>query len=168
MGRSESAFAELARRALSFSALSARKNRSSGDSSRVSLSMRALFTGVGLSESVGGGEGSGLKGLVRGMMPGESGTDFAMKLGIGSEEGAGEAWKVAPAKAATEGILAEAELGGGVLRAPFMVPGEAVWFLDRFLLPPRCFDCVFGYTEESVLGVGLGGLNLRGVSGPDA
>lgn len=157
------AFAELARRALSFSALSARKKKSSGDSSRVSLSTPDLFTGVGLSESVGGGEGSGLKSLPGGATPGESGTDFAMKLGIGSEEGAGEAWNVAPAKAATDGPLAETAVGGGVLRAPFMGPGEAVWFLDLFLLPLRCLGWEFGCREESVVVVGLGGLNLRGV-----
>jgi hypothetical protein len=112
--------AELARRALSFSARSARKKRSSGDSSRAMSETRGRCFGVGASESVGGGEGSWLARPVP-LSPGES-RALARKLGIGRDEGAGEAWKVAPAKAAPADFVA-ADCGG-VVRPGFVGAGE--------------------------------------------
>jgi hypothetical protein len=67
--------------------------------------------GVGTSESVAGGDGWG-------MMPlgfrtiGDSLDDFR-KLGIGRSEGAGEAWKVAPANAAPEVAFDVGDVRGG-------------------------------------------------------
>jgi hypothetical protein len=151
-------FAELARRAFSFSARSARKKISSGDSSREGSAALDLGAGVGISESVGGEDGSWLTGCLEPAAPGESGVDLAIKLGIGSEEGAGEAWNVAPAKAAIEGALADMDMGGGGVCLPeFAGIGEAVVFLERCLLPVR--DLAF---EP---GCSVDGLDLRGVLG---
>jgi hypothetical protein len=134
--------AELARRAVpDFSARWALKKNSKGDSS-----LRGTGSG-GLprpssSESVVGGEGSWLGPVVDGFFwLGESGAELvlARKLGIGSAEGAGEWWKVAPANA---GIW----LGGkdGLWRSlltlfPLARPGDAAPFLLRPLC--ECFRC---------------------------
>lgn len=83
------ALTEFARWVRAFSALSARKKNSSGDSS-----FRDTCGGVvASSESVDGGESScpGAGGPVAGFTPGESLWDRAKKLGIGRAEGAGEA-----------------------------------------------------------------------------
>ena len=83
------ALAELVLRALSFSALSARKSKSRGDSSLAVCEMVAGCS-VGVSESLVGGEGSWLT-FPEFLKPGESVPDLERKLGIGREDGAGEA-----------------------------------------------------------------------------
>lgn len=101
---------ELALRARSFSARCARKKISSGDSCREISGSTKRLLGVGAaSVSVAGGDGSRLPRLVSFKL-GES-KPLAKKLGIGSDEGAGEAWKVAPAKAAAAAVAVTA-LGG--------------------------------------------------------
>jgi hypothetical protein len=117
-------FAELARRAFSFSALSARKKTSSGESSLGAREPEARVIGVGASESVAGGEGSSLSTRARGRRAGDSATARAKKLGIGSEEGAGEAWNVAPANAEDASDLIAATGSGGVFLPNLAGPGE--------------------------------------------
>lgn len=87
-----SVFAELARRTRAFSALSARKKNSRGDSS---LRRTGSSTGLHSSESVREGES-------RALTPGESPLGRPKKLGTGSAEGAGDAWNVEPAKMGAE------------------------------------------------------------------
>src|SRR5437870_510556 len=60
-GAVASALAELARRAFSLSARSARKNMSRGDSSRATLEADGVWAGVGISASDAGGDGSWLR-----------------------------------------------------------------------------------------------------------
>ena len=62
------------------------------------LDAEVVRRGVGSSVSVAGGEGCWV-GYVDGRGPGDSFDDFVKKLGIGNADGAGDAWKVAPAKA---------------------------------------------------------------------
>ena len=102
--------AELVLRALSFSARSARKRISKGDSARAACDTVAGCR-VGVSESLVGGEGSWLT-LPESLNPGESVPDLERKLGIGSDEGAGDAWNVAPANAVDVGCFAAAVCGG--------------------------------------------------------
>jgi len=149
-----SAFAELARRAFSFSARSARKNMSSGDSSRATLGAGDGWAGVGISASEAGGDGSWLSpppscGI------GESVLSLAKKLGMGSDEGAGEAWKVAPAKTEAEVGLGPA-VCGGERRPVFAGPGEVETFFGRGLLRFFLFDLEGG---------GLPGADFCGVAG---
>lgn len=70
--------------------------KSKGDS--VARGAEAEY-GAGASLSVFGGEYRGSLGG-RAFLAGDSLDDLEMKLGIGSADGAGDAWKVAPAKAA--------------------------------------------------------------------
>ena len=51
---------------------------------------------------------------------------------MGSAEGAGEAWKVEPAKAVEDATFTEGRLLGGVVFRPV---GEVAMFLPRALLP---------------------------------
>lgn len=92
---------ELARRVRAFSARSALKKNSRGDSSFRRGGAGGLAESFS-SESVVGGEGSWL-GPVRGRfwLGDVSGADvvLAKKLGMGKADGAGEWWNVAPAKA---------------------------------------------------------------------
>jgi hypothetical protein len=81
--------AELALRARSFSARSARKKMSRGDSCRVTSADRRRRCGVGASESVAGGDGSRLAWSVS-CTEGES-RALERKLGMGRDEGAGDA-----------------------------------------------------------------------------
>jgi hypothetical protein len=151
--------AELERRARSFSARSARKKKSRGDSSLAGLDSDDICCGVGGSESVGGGEGSWLR-RPESRRPGES-IALARKLGMGSDEGAGEAWKVAPAKAAAAGGLA-APMFGGVLRPFFTGPGDVATGLDRGLLPVRALFLEWTGCDP---GAGLFEADFRGVYG---
>jgi len=129
--------AELALRARSFSALSARKKISRGDSCRVLSVDRRRCCGVGAaSESVAGGDGSRLARSVS-CTEGES-RALDRKLGMGRESGAGDAWNVAPAKAAAAiGLIAV--VCGGVVRPCFAGPGDDTCFA-RPLFPFRAFD----------------------------
>lgn len=125
--------AELALRARSFSARSARKKKSSGDSSRTMSVGRRQRWGVGASESVTGGDGS----LPMGPLSGTAGESSALarKLGIGRDDGAGDAWKVAPAKAGAIALGANI-VCGGVVRPCFAGPGDVTCFA-RSLTPFR-------------------------------
>lgn len=146
--------AELARRFLSFSARSARKRRSRGDSSRgggilappvgkrgfrppaddALVPFVAVADGNSVSEA--GGDGCWLRPLAGRALgvPGEF--VFVKKLGSGREDGAGEAWNVAPAKAETA-AAAPVSLGpavwGGV-RRPDLAGGDVGLLLGWFLL----------------------------------
>jgi hypothetical protein len=84
--------------------------KSRGDSCGLAVDVGRY--GVGTSVSVAGGEGS-CKISFASLEIGESLLALARKLGIGNAEGAGEAWKVAPAKAAAEPDFEEAERCGG-------------------------------------------------------
>jgi len=129
--------AELARRARSFSALSARKKMSRGDSCLLPSPDSKRCCGVGAaSESVAGGEGSRVVWSVS-CTEGES-KALDKKLGIGSEDGAGDAWNVAPAKAAAA-IGFEFVVCGGVVRPCLAGPGDETC-LARPLFPFRVLD----------------------------
>lgn len=132
-GFADNTFAELARRALSFSARSARKNTSKGDSSLVILPRAGRCCGVGASESVAGGEGSSFVRSVA-LIPGES-RALAKKLGMGNEEGAGEAWNVAPANAVA--VVLDIPLWGGVVLPPLNGPGDGAACFGRDLFADR-------------------------------
>jgi hypothetical protein len=67
--------------------------------------------GVGASESVAGGDGWGTTPLGFRTM-GDSLLDL-MKLGMGRSEGAGEAWKVAPANGVLEIAFDAGDVRGG-------------------------------------------------------
>jgi hypothetical protein len=70
------------------------------------------------------------------LRPGES-RALARKLGIGNDEGAGDAWNVAPAKAAP--TVFEAADCGGVVRPGLIGPGDAEPCFCRDLFPERAF-----------------------------
>jgi hypothetical protein len=101
--------------------------------------------GVGSSGSVAGGEGCCCIGSVAGRGAGDSLDDFVKKLGMGSAEGAGEAWKVAPAKAMLGFVVdIEAARWGVLCCASAAASGELeglglLLVLDRDLLV-----CEFG------------------------
>lgn len=133
---------ELARRVRAFSARSALKKNSNGDSS-----FRGGAGGLAeplSSESVVGGDGSWLGPVEGRFWLGDVwGADVvrAKKLGMGKADGAGEWWKVAPAKAGpcaggNEGLCRSLELTW--LLAPL---GEDAPFLLRALweVRLRCF-----------------------------
>lgn len=82
------------------------------------------------------------------------------KLGIGSEPGAGEAWKLAPAKAA-EPVLLFAECGG-VRRPGLAGPGEVETWAGRADLL-LCFADLGWVVWEP--GAGLAFLDFMGVVG---
>lgn len=86
---------ELALRVRAFSARSARKKNSRGDSS-----VRGTDVGLGglASSDSTDGEERPCSGLDVTFGLGESTSALLKKLGIGSAEGAGDAWKVEPAK----------------------------------------------------------------------
>jgi hypothetical protein len=86
---------------------------------------------------------------------------LARKLGMGREDGAGEAWKVAPANAVAEPGLLGA-VPGGVFPSCFAGPGDVETFFDRDLLPVLGFDFVFTGWE---LGAGLFDADFCGVKG---
>ncbi len=153
--------AELALRARSFSARSARKKKSSGDSSRAISVGKRRWWGVGASESVAGGDGS-LPMRPVSCTEGES-RALARKLGIGREEGAGDAWKVAPAKAGAAIALGAIIVCGGVIRPCFVGPGDVTCFA-RDLFPFRgLLD--LGWLG-CVAGAGLFEADFCGVKGP--
>lgn len=134
----EKILAELARRARSFSARSARKKISSGDSCREGSVVKTRCWGVGASVSVGGGEGSWFS--LESFIPGESSALAARKLGIGREDGAGEAWNVAPANAATAADLGTVTDCGGVVRPYLVSSGEVDACFCFCLFAVRGFD----------------------------
>jgi len=136
---------------------------SSGDSSRVVREAEGCAPGVGTSESDAGGEGSWLT-FPEFFSAGESAADLARKLGIGREEGAGEAWKVAPAKAAAIVDFGPADCGG-VLLPGLAGAGEVLTFLGRDLLF-RLADLVLWATDAG--GAGLPESDFRGVAGESA
>lgn len=118
--------------------------------------------GIGASLSVVGGEYRGS--LARAFLAGDSLEDLERKLGMGSAEGAGEAWKVAPAKAAA-GIpdFIEPRRAVGVLLSA-CASGEtcaALPFPPLFLF--RCFE--FVWAEDWLLGAGDPESALLGVCG---
>ena len=158
-----STFAELALRALSFSARSARKKMSSGDSSlAVARAAKGRRAGVPASESDAGGDGSWLV-MPDSLCAGESEVVLAMKLGMGREDGAGEAWNVAPAKAVADGGCLGPAVCGGVLLPDFGGPGETETFLGRDLALLRLADLEFAAIDP---GAGLPGVDFWGVAGP--
>lgn len=134
---------------------------SRGDSSRGAFTGGDRGPGLETSASDKGGDNSAPVLLLGGLSRGDSVAVLAKKLGIGREDGAGEAWKVAPAKAA-----ADADLGppvcGGVRRPCFMGAGDVETFLGRDLLPLRLLDLLL----EVEAGAGLFELDLSGVAGP--
>lgn len=87
-------FAELARRPSAFSARSARKKNSKGDSSLRGIGLSA---GLPSSESVRGDD-SLADSVVFDLSIDESAPDSLKKLGSGRADGAGDAWNVEPAK----------------------------------------------------------------------
>jgi hypothetical protein len=173
IGLGPTMLAELALRARSFSARSARKKISSGDSCRVISVDRRRCCGVGAaSESVAGGDGSRLAWSV----PRTEGESRALdrKLGIGREEGAGDAWKVAPAKAAA-GIALGIVEWGGVVRPCFAGPGDETCFVRLFPFPfPFPFPLPLAFPFRGldlawlgcVEGAGLLAADFCGVNGP--
>lgn len=154
--------AELALRARSFSARSARKKMSRGDCPGAMSADGRRCCGVGASESVAGGDGSRLMRSVF-RTDGES-SALARKLGIGRDDGKGDALNVAPANAgAAAGLLCGA-VCGGVARPCFAAAGDATCCLGRaLLLPLRGLPRVWlGCDDE---GAGLFAADLRGVKG---
>lgn len=69
---------------------------------------------------------------------------LARKLGMGKDDGAGDAWNVAPAKAVGTGGLVSPAFGG-VLRLCFAGPGDGGANPDfgRGLFPFRAFGLPF-------------------------
>lgn len=86
---------------------------------------------------------------------------FARKLGIGSDDGAGDAWKVAPAKAVAEVGFASPVLGG-VFCPCLGGRGEVETFFGLALFPLRGLGFEFGVR---VAGAGLLEADLSGVKG---
>lgn len=152
--------AELALRARSFSARWARKKISSGDSSRASSVGRRRCCGVAASESVAGGDGSPLMRLVF-LTPGES-SALARKLGMGNDDGAGDAWNVAPAKAGAAMGLG-ATVCGGVVRPCFAGAGDMACFGRGLFAPLR--GLVLGWLGCGSR-AGLFEADFCGVNGP--
>lgn len=85
------------------------------------------------------------------------------KLGIGSEDGAGDAWKVPPAKACAAAGLDGAVFGGVVLPC-LEGPGE-VTCLGRDLLPFRGFDLAWAGWDESAGELATDFLGVNGSRG---
>lgn len=115
---------------------------------------------MGASESVAGGDGSRLTRLVSRTL-GES-SALARKLGIGRDEGAGDAWKVAPAKAGAAMGL-DAIVCGGVVRPCFAGAGDETCFARALLPPFRGLDLVWLGCDD---GAGLFEADFCGVNGP--
>lgn len=153
------AFVDFVRWASSFSARSARKKTSRGDSCIADMDVDGRCCGVGASESVGGGDGpwSTRPGY---LIPGES-MAFERKLGIGREDGAGEAWNVAPAKAVAE-LVFESPVFGGVLCPGLTGLGEVETCFGRALFALRGLDFEF---DAWISGAGLFEADLSGVLG---
>lgn len=86
---------------------------------------------------------------------------MARKLGIGRDEGAGEAWKVAPAKAAAAAVFTTVDCGG-VVRPCLVGPGDVVPCFGRGLFPDRGFDLTLLGSEP---GAALFAANFCGVYG---
>lgn len=148
---------ELALRACSLSY--ALNKKSIGVSSRVARVTGADWGGLADSESEAGGESS----LMVPLTLGESVMALPRKLGIGSDDGAGDAWNVAPAYAAAdEGILDVAE-SGGVRRPGFAGPGDVETFFGRPLLVFLLFD--FELAGKDAAGAGLPTFDFMGVAG---
>ena len=80
---------------------------------------------------------------------------------MGSEDGAGEAWKVAPANAVADVAFGTAVFGG-VLCPCLTGLGEVETFFGRALFPLRALDFEFAACEA---GAGLFEADLRGVKG---
>lgn len=137
--------------------------KSSGDSSlATSLANADAWRRVGASESDKGGDGCWSAGPEL-LICGES-IALARKLGIGRDEGAGDAWNVEPANAASAGTFGGRAFGG-VLRFCFAGPGDggANPDLERGLFPLRALGlaltdwfCGAGLFEVDFWGVAKG------------
>lgn len=83
---------------------------------------------------------------------------------MGNEAGAGEAWKLAPAKATAALTLTDAELGG-VRRPGLAGPGDVETLFGRGLLVDFLLDFELGGWEP---GAGLAAFDFMGVAGKSA
>lgn len=86
---------------------------------------------------------------------------LARKLGMGSDDGAGDAWKVAPAKAVAE-VGFESPVLGGVFCPCLCGLGEVETCFGRALFPFRGLGFELGVW---VAGAGLFEADLLGVKG---
>lgn len=135
----EESFGIFSRKFRSFSSLCARNIKSSGDS--FILGTDDGRNGVGTSPSVAGGDGSWSAALPS--ATGDSPEGLERKLGMGRADGAGDAWKVAPANAVLMPGLIEADRCGGVWRPYCVESGDGGTFLDfvLFLALLLLFGC---------------------------